>query len=541
MTTKTNTPVEQIKINRLNQTQFDNATTIENNELYAVDPQFTGGKVLATDSNGDIVESNLLANDVFSRNIGEIVQSTMPLTDAGLHLLDGSLLQYGSYKAFIDYIAELYADQPIIDVPFVQPVLSADGTMGGDSFAVAISDYSSLGGSAYYAFDGTTSTKVYTYASSAVGCSFNLVMYNPKSLKVSKLSITNNADSPCLPVVNYAVYGSNDNSTWTELVTGTNTNTTVAGTWNINITTDNYYKYIKFACLSGSPHSSGYYAQVSEVKISATYKDSAIFCTEENWQTAVTTYGVCGKFVYDSVNNTVRLPKYNSKIYTGGGNAPVKGNGKTLGLTDGTNNTGLTGWVNSPYAASVVGSSSAFNGTVGTNYGNTAAVAMGIGMGVTTDGTKSGIIADLANITTSVDGYYYIVLATTTKTNIEVDIDEVATDLNGKADIDLSNITPTQTVKNTIINWGMPDWAKAIDISSSFPYTCPSDGYLFINNWNGYVEVGSDVCTAPGDYVASGTSNARNTGMFPVVKNEKLTLSATYNNWETYFVPMKGV
>ena len=119
------------------------------------------------------------------------------------------------------------------------------------------------------------------------------------------------------------------------------------------------------------------------------------------------------------------------------------------------------------------------------------------------------------------------------------------TDLNstlgGKADIDLSNITPTQTVKNTIINWGMPDWAKAIDISSSFPYTCPSDGYLFINNWNGYVEVGSDVCTAPGDYVASGTSNARNTGMFPVVKNEKLTLSATYNNWETYFVPMKGV
>ena len=47
------------------------------------------------------------------------------------------------------------------------------------------------------------------------------------------------------------------------------------------------------------------------------------FCTEVEWQTSVATYGVCGKFVYDSVNNTVRLPKYNSKIYTGGGTAPV--------------------------------------------------------------------------------------------------------------------------------------------------------------------------------------------------------------------------
>ena len=43
-----------------------------------------------------------------SRNIGEIVTSTIPLTDAGLHLLDGALLSYGSYQAFVDYIADLY-------------------------------------------------------------------------------------------------------------------------------------------------------------------------------------------------------------------------------------------------------------------------------------------------------------------------------------------------------------------------------------------------------------------------------------------------
>ena len=44
-----------------------------------------------------------------SRNIGEIVTSTLPLTDAGLHLLDGSLLQGGGiYNSFVSYIANLY-------------------------------------------------------------------------------------------------------------------------------------------------------------------------------------------------------------------------------------------------------------------------------------------------------------------------------------------------------------------------------------------------------------------------------------------------
>lgn len=36
---------------------------------------------------------------------------------------------------------------------------------------------------------------------------------------------------------------------------------------------------------------------------------SSLFVTEATWQSNVSTYGVCGKFVYDSVNNTVRLPK----------------------------------------------------------------------------------------------------------------------------------------------------------------------------------------------------------------------------------------
>ena len=172
------------------------------------------------------------------------------------------------------------------------------------------------------------------------------------------------------------------------------------------------------------------------------------FCTEQEWQTTVTTYGVCGKFVYDSVANTVRLPKYNSKIYTGDGTAPVVGNGIALGVTDGTNNTGVYSYyVN---YATLYGST----GTYGANVGSTPPVGTYLlnqkAIGLTNDGDKSGVIANLANITTSLDGYYYIVVATSTKTDIQVDIDEIATDLNGK--VNTADLAEVQCVVETYVN-----------------------------------------------------------------------------------------
>lgn len=48
-----------------------------------------------------------------TRNVGEVVMSLIPLTDAGLHLLDGSLLDAGGiYDAFITHIANLETTYP---------------------------------------------------------------------------------------------------------------------------------------------------------------------------------------------------------------------------------------------------------------------------------------------------------------------------------------------------------------------------------------------------------------------------------------------
>ena len=58
-TQKVDTEVTQTIINRLNQTQFNNASALEPNEVYAVDPQFTGGKVLVSTADGDIAEGTI--------------------------------------------------------------------------------------------------------------------------------------------------------------------------------------------------------------------------------------------------------------------------------------------------------------------------------------------------------------------------------------------------------------------------------------------------------------------------------------------------
>lgn len=187
---------------------------------------------------------------------------------------------------------------------------------------------------------------------------------------------------------------------------------------------------------------------------------------EEAWQQSVTDYGVCGKFVYDRFNNTVRLPKYSSKIYTGSGSVAVTGDGTKLGLLNLSNNTN--------YNLTTFSTGNGYGLAIGNSGISTSNI------GVATDATKSGLIANLSNITASLEGYYYNVIATTTKTDIEVDVDEIATDLNSKADVDLSNMNASQSERNTIVNWVMPDYANGIGLSGSL-YTAPSDGFVTVH------------------------------------------------------------
>ena len=241
--------------------------------------------------------------------------------------------------------------------------------------------------------------------------------------------------------------------------------------------TDSGLHLLDGALISGTGSYSVFVAYIADLYNSGNY--TAMFDTEANWQTAVTNYGVCGKYVFDSVNNTVRLPKWGNQIYTKdiASTVPVKGNGMQVGWTNGNINTGSTYY--SSNVAWMAYPTSEYGNSVGASGGNTtSSMPNGSKMGITTDGTKSGMVTDLANITAPLDSYYYVVIATTAKTDIQVDIDEIATDLNGKTDVDLTNVNNSGMALAS--GWTMPSktYTSLTVGANEATYTAPESGWV---------------------------------------------------------------
>lgn len=267
-----------------------------------------------------------------SRNVGEIISSTLPLTDAGLHLLDGSLLQYGIYKEFIDYIADLYAENP-----------------------------------------------------------------------------------------------------------------------------------------------------------SANY-----FTTESAWQSSVSTYGSCGKFVYNATDNTVRIPKV-SDILQGTTDVTALGDLVEAGLPVHTHTRGTMNITGRIYNGdNGLGPTDAFftfdnaKGPTG-NYQNRPIIYFDASRNWTGSTSNPNYAENINNTTTvqpqTIKVLYYIVIATSTKTDVQVGIDEIATDLNGKADTDLTNAT--DQAKILMGGMAMPS-NRYIDLTlgaSGTTYTAPANGWIFIRSF----------------------------------------------------------
>ena len=53
---------------------------------------------------------------------------------------------------------------------------------------------------------------------------------------------------------------------------------------------------------------------------------------------------------------------------------------------------------------------------------------------------------------------------------------------NGKADLNFNNMNPSQTAKNTIVDWGLPDYSAGVDYANDTTvHTAPSNGVLEIS------------------------------------------------------------
>lgn len=213
-----------------------------------------------------------------------------------------------------------------------------------------------------------------------------------------------------------------------------------------------------------------------------------IFTDETTWQSTVTTYGECGKYVYNATANTVRIPKLTTFVQ-------ATSTASELGALVEAGAPNITGGINN-FSVDVTRSMlGAFEDktTGGFSYGFLSGTSESpFGM-VTFDASKSNSIYGNANTIQpqAIKYYFYIVVGTISKTDIQIDIDNVLSDLNLKADKDFSNVTaPTQAFKDMSIRWGMPDYSAPVSLLGLSTYIAPSDGvFMAWTNATGWREI----------------------------------------------------
>lgn len=210
------------------------------------------------------------------------------------------------------------------------------------------------------------------------------------------------------------------------------------------------------ALLSGSGAYSEYVDLIAEIYNGGSASSS--FCTEAEWQTSNTNYGFCNKFVYDSVANTVRLPKINSehgaliKSYSNGYNwyRIYQDGWCEQGLSKTPNAIGT--WTFSvPFSDTnytvLQSNRDNSNGTQAMMLFNYTTISVEYSLHTTT-GYQSlyacGYV-DISGLQTA-PVYEYIVVGTVSKTDIQIDIDNVMADLALKADTDLSNVPSSKGI-----------------------------------------------------------------------------------------------
>lgn len=161
-----------------------------------------------------------------------------------------------------------------LEVDFVTPKLSSNGTLGGNSFACGGTyAHTSYGtNNIYQLFDGNTSTGITAIAYN--GGTY-ITFYNPKPIKVT--SIRNDHIWYAGDWRDVTIYGSNDNSTWTDLGYFNHGLTTAC-----DISNPQYFKYYKLYNNSGfGADGSGYGGGLTELYITAKIDGSYSIETDE--------------------------------------------------------------------------------------------------------------------------------------------------------------------------------------------------------------------------------------------------------------------
>ena len=193
-----------------------------------------------------------------------------------------------------------------------------------------------------------------------------------------------------------------------------------------------------------------------------------LFCTEEEWNTSISTYGVCGKFVYTE-GVSLRIPKITGFV-EGTLDATELGNLIEAGLPNITGESNIGG--NAPKTVPSSGAlkqvryqlNSVVNAT-SSDISDLAQTALDASLSNPIYGNSSTVQPQ------SIRVYYYIVVANGIKQDVEIDLDNVLTEVNKRQRI-------MQKVKVT-------GTTPSIDVQSGKAYSCGTVSSLTINSLPG--------------------------------------------------------
>ena len=507
--------------------QYDAIVTKDNNTLYWV-----------TDSKIIYLGDNVVGNFSRGRNVGEIITSSLPLTDAGLHLLDGTRLPGGGiYKGFVDYMAKLYNDTKVYNPSAFtvvgSPTITADGIASGFSATnrvtmtnltdiapvtktrvIKIRHIWKTGDNATQPIvQGSNGRIMYTstYGGIEIRDSQNVVVntnitYKATDGDILDFIITLNTDKS----VNIKLIVNNANTYTANAITTNDfiTNAIVLGFF--------YGTYLNYGSIDLKQLS----ITVDGVEVFSGSKPANYFTDETTWQQSITDYGSCGKFVYDSTLNTVRLPKV-SDILQGTTDIKALGDLVVSGLPQHTHTRGsmnITGRITSRGQGQGGQGAIYESGSGSSRYRleDGSAQYWSFDASRSWTGNTSNANYTSTTATTSkvqpqtIKCFVYIVIATSAKTDIQVNIDNIATDLNGKADRDGSNMV--NSVKNFDGQWTSSSlqiansvtWAtNTAEATYSLANYLPNDNYNYEVLITGMAITG----TTSGNYVTIGLNS----------------------------------
>lgn len=189
----------------------------------------------------------------------------------------GNLVNYVDNGDAVDI--KLYRTKGKDWAAYNRPNISSNGTFGADDLSVQVDSDPYVDYPAWKVFDGITNSGFWHANSNS---SHWIKWYHTIPVKISKLKIFNGSSASSYGIKTYTLSGSNDNSSWVELTSGTNNNTSEWSGWNVDVNSNDAYSYYKLDCTSQS----GNYLFICEIQIEGETvqenQDLYVFAPDEN-------------------------------------------------------------------------------------------------------------------------------------------------------------------------------------------------------------------------------------------------------------------